>query len=493
MASEAATVFRHGWIYLMANIVNRAAGLLLLPLYTQVLTPTEFGVYGLIVVFCDLLAVMLMIGLNNAFTVVYFEQTEEEARRRVASTTLLALSAAMLALLALCWPAGLGISWALFGDAGQARVVAIALGSIALTTVFELALAYHRVKKRSVLCLVISVAKALALIGLNVLFLLTLEWHVEGIFLANAVAFAALGLTLGVAILAESGLGFSGALLRRVVVLGLPYMPQSLLDIANNVVARWLLNVMLTTAAVGLFTFGLRLAQILFMFLTASFLQIWSVRRLETQHEAEDREQADLVFHLFLTLLTAAALGMALTTPEILWLIASPDYAPVLPCMPLLVLSFVLHGARMQPEVALMKAKRMGVLPWISAASLAVGTVLAVAMVAAWGLVGAALANLGRELFQIALTEAVRRRLCPGDLPLEPARLAAIVAPAAMVYAVGWQLFADAVDPAVTAAKVGLTVLFVAVAVFGPGLGAPARATLFRLLAGTARRAQSAS
>ncbi|HYH18723.1 MAG TPA: oligosaccharide flippase family protein [Azospirillum sp.] len=493
MASEAATVFRHGWIYLVANIVNRAAGLLLLPLYTKVLTPTEFGIYGLIVVFCDLLAVMLMIGLNNAFTVVYFEYAEEPARRRVVSTCVLALSGAMLVLLALCWPIGVGLSWALFGEAGEARVIAIALGSIALTTVFELALAYYRVKKRSVLCLGISVAKAVALISLNALFLLTLEWHVEGIFLANAVAFAILGLTLGAVILAENGLGFSGAVLRRVVTLGLPYMPQSLLDITNNVVARWLLNVMLTTAAVGLFTFGLRLAQILFMFLTASFLQIWSVRRLEAQHEGEDRGQADLVFHLFLTLLTAAALGMALTTPEILWLIASPDYAPVLPCMPLLVLSFVLHGARMQPEVALMKAKRMAVLPWISAASLAVGTAMAVVMVTAWGLVGAALANLGRELFQIAVTEIVRRRLCPDEIPLDPMRLAAIVVPAAAVYVVGWHLFADAVDPAFTAAKVVLAAGFVAMAVFGPGLGREGRAALLKLMGGLARRAQSAA
>ncbi|HEY0835678.1 MAG TPA: oligosaccharide flippase family protein [Azospirillum sp.] len=492
-ASEAATVFRHGWVYLVANIVNRSAGLLLLPLYTRVLSPTEFGVYALIVVVSDLLAVMLMIGLNNAFTVVYFDQAEEPARRRVVSTCLLALNGAMLGLLALCWPAGLGVSWALFGDTGQARVVAIALGSVALTTVFELALAYYRVRKRSLLCLGISVAKAVALIGLNALFLLTLEWHVEGIFLGNAVAFAALGFALSAAILAENGLGFSGGVLRRVVVLGLPYMPQSLLDIANNVVARWLINVMLTTAAVGLFSFGLRLAQILFMFLTASFMQIWSVRRLEARHETEDRAQTDLVFHLFLTLLTAAALGMALTAPEILWLIASPDYTPVLPCMPLLVLAFVLHGARMQPEIALMKAKRMGVLPWISAASLAVGTALAVVMIAAWGLLGAALANLGRELFQIAVTEIVRRRLCPGELALEPLRLAGILAPAAAVYVVGWHLFADGIDPTFTAAKVGLTGLFVAAAVFGPGLGQTGRATLFRLLGGTTRRAQSAS
>ena len=493
MASEAATILKHGWIYTVANIVNRAAGLLLLPLYAKVLAPSEFGVYALIGVVGDILAVMLMIGMNNAFTVVYFEHAEEKDRARVVSTTLLGLGAATLGLLALSWPGGWAISLGLFGDAGYATVVAVALASIALRTVFELGLAYYRVRKRSGMCLLVSIAKAVLLLGLNLVFLLGLDLGVSGIFLANGAAFSVLGLTLMVSILAKTGVSFSPAILRRVVTLGLPFMPQSLLDIANQFIARYLLNVLMTTAAVGVFSFGMRLSTILYMFLTASFLQIWSVRRFEAQHEAVDREQSEFVFHLFIIVLTAAALGMALTTPEILWLIASPDYAPVVQCMPFLVAAYVLHGVRMHSEVSLMKAKRMGVLPWISAASLAVGSALAVVLVWRWGVPGAAAAVLGREVFQITVTELVCRRLCPGEVPLNPARLLGILAPAAVAYAVGWELFGAGVEPAFTVGKVALTAGFVGVAVFGPGLGPDGRALLFKLMGGLTRRAQSAT
>jgi len=492
MASEAASILKHGWIYTVANIVNRAAGLLLLPLYTKVLTPSEFGVYALIGVVGDILAVMLMIGMNNAFTVVYFEHSEEKDRARVVSTTMLGLGAATLGLLALSWPAGWAISLGLFGDAGYAAVVAVALASIALSTVFELALAYYRVHKRSGMCLLVSIAKAVVLLGLNLTFLLWLGLGVSGIFLANGVAFSVLGLSLMVSILVKTGVSFSPSILRRVVTLGLPFMPQSLLDIANQFVARYLLNVLMTTAAVGVFSFGMRLATILYMFLTASFLQIWSVRRFEAQHEAVDREQSEFVFHLFIVVLTAAALGMTLTTPEILWLIASPDYAPVLACMPFLVASFVLHGVRMHSEVSLMKAKRVGVLPWISAASLAVGSALTAVLVWRWGVLGAAVAVLGRELFQITLTELVCRRLCPGEVPLNPVRLLGILAPAAAAYLIGWEMFGAGVSPAFTAGKVALTALFMVAAVFGPGLGPEGRALLFKLLGGITRRVPSA-
>ncbi|WP_448206181.1 lipopolysaccharide biosynthesis protein [Azospirillum sp. sgz302134] len=493
MASEAATILKHGWLFMLANVVNRAAGLLLLPLYTKLLVPAEFGVYALVVVVSDLLAVMLMIGMNNAFTAVYFEHSDEEGRRRVVSTCLLALVGAAVAMLALAYPAGVAASWAMFGSAEHAAVMAVALGSVALTTLFELALAYYRARKRSGLCLGVSLAKVVALLGFNVVFLWGMKLGVAGIFLANGASFAALGVLLLVAILKDTGVGFSVPVLRRVTALGLPYMPQSLLDIANNFVSRWLLNILLSTAAVGLFAFGMRLSQILYMFLTASFLQIWSVSRLEAQHGAADHAQADFVFHLFIVLLTGAGLGLALTAPEILWLIASSDYTPVLPCMPFLVLAFVLHGVRMNPEVAILKAKRVGVLPWISAASLAVGTALAVALVWPWGLLGAALANLGREVFQIVVTETARRRLCRDEPPLSAARIGWILAPAALAYAVGWFWFGTAVDPALTAQKVLLVMLFLVVAVFGPGLGPDGRSMLAKLLSGGFRRMQSAS
>jgi len=191
--------------------------------------------------------------------------------------------------------------------------------------------------------------------------------------------------------------------------------------------------------------------------------------------------------------LAAAALGMALTTPEILWLIASDEYAPVLTCMPFLVLAYVLHGVRMHPEVTLVKTKHTKALPLISLGGLAVGTGITVALVWRWGLPGAAVAVLGREMFMLVATEIACRRLCPQELPLSPLRVLGVLVPLAAAYAAGVELFGAAVDPAYTAAKVGLTALFMGVAVLGPAVGPSGRALLAGLLGRALRRAQPAS
>ncbi|AWB07434.1 hypothetical protein A6A40_20590 (plasmid) [Azospirillum humicireducens] len=492
MALEAGTIIKHGWMFMVANVVNRAAGLLLLPLYAKVLSPAEFGVYALIGVVGDIVAVMLMIGMINAFTVVYFEHPDERGRSRVVSTTMIGLWAASLALLTVALPAGWGASELLFGSRDQGPIIAFAFAGIAFSAVFELALAYYRVHKRSGTCLLISVGKAVGLIGLNLSFLLWMNLGVTGIFLANAITFVGLGVGLTVAILAVNGLGFSFGLLKRVTVLGLPFMPQTMLDMGNQFAMRYLVNLLMGVAAVGVLSFGLRLATMLYMFLTASFLQIWSVSRIEAQENTAGREQSEFVFHLFVVLLSAAALGMALTAPEVLWLIASSEYDTVLPCMPLLVLAYVVHGVRMHAEVGLVKTKKVGVLPAISLGGLAVGVLIMAITLGPLGLMGGAIGVLGRELVMLGATEALCRRLAPKEPPLSLVRVLGILAPGAVAYLSGLALFGFEVNPTYTAAKVGLTMLFAVVALFGPSFGKADRAMLFRMAGRFLRRPQTA-
>ncbi|WP_377810729.1 oligosaccharide flippase family protein [Azospirillum sp. A29] len=492
MAVEAGTIIKHGWMFMVANVVNRAAGLLLLPLYAKVLSPAEFGVYALISVVGDIVAVMLMIGMINAFTVVYFEHPDDRSRSRVVSTTMIGLWAASLALLAVALPAGWGASDMLFGGTDQGPIIAFAFAGIAFSAVFELALAYYRVHKRSGTCLLISVGKAVGLIGLNLSFLLVMDLGVTGIFLANAITFVGLGIALTVAILAANGVGFSFGILKRVTVLGLPFMPQTMLDMGNQFAMRYLVNLLMGVAAVGVLSFGLRLATMLYMFLTASFLQIWSVSRIEAQDSTAGRDQSEFVFYLFVVLLSAAALGMALTAPEVLWLIASAEYETVLPCMPLLVLAYVVHGVRMHAEVGLVKTKKVGVLPAISLGGLAVGTLVMAVTLGPLGLMGGAIGVLVRELVMLVATEAMCRRLSPNEPPLSALRVTGILAPAAIAYLAGLALFGFEVNPTFAAAKVGLTMLFAIAALFGPSFGKADRAMLFRMTARFRRRPQTA-
>ncbi|MFP5517428.1 MAG: lipopolysaccharide biosynthesis protein, partial [Alphaproteobacteria bacterium] len=136
--------------------------------------------------------------------------------------------------------------------------------------------------------------------------------------------------------------------------------------------------------------------------------------------------------------------------------------------------------------------KKVGVLPAISLGGLAVGVLIMAITLGPLGLMGGAIGVLGRELVMLGATEALCRRLSPKEPPLSVLRILGILAPGAVAYLAGLALFGFEVNPTYTAAKVGLTMLFAIVALFGPSFGKTDRAMLFRMAGRFLRRPQTA-
>ena len=63
--SEARSIVRDGRVYAISNVINRAAGLVLLPVFTHVLSPAEFGRYTLVQSMIEVLSVLGGLGLRG--------------------------------------------------------------------------------------------------------------------------------------------------------------------------------------------------------------------------------------------------------------------------------------------------------------------------------------------------------------------------------------------------------------------------------------------
>lgn len=481
MSSEARTILKHGSVYFVGNVVHRAGGLLLLPLYAKVLPPEDFGIYALIVVACDLLSVGLTSGINNALTLVYFQFPDQAMRRRVVGTSVLTLSTMALVLIALAHPLGHGVGPVLLGDTAFGAAVAWAIAGIACSALFEFSLSYYRIRKRPGVFVLAALAKSVLLVGFSAVLLLVLEYGVPGIFIGNTLSFAVLSAVLLGVIVKENGLRFHAAILRGLVRSGLPFVPTSLLDVGSAFSERYLLGLLQSTGAVGVYAFGARMSQLLYMFVINPFAQIWWVRRMETAREATDRTGSALAFRVFAILLSAAALGLSLLTPELLWLLATPAYGSAVFCTPFLALAMVLQGIRLHPEASLVGNGRAVTLPVLSAASLAAGAALTAVLVWRFGLVGAAMAHLGRQAFHLAGTELLCRRFCPEDQRLPVLRLVWLIALAIGAYALWWGMVgmadvSEGVGPITVAAKIVLVTAFLAGVFISPALGPDGRA-----------------
>src|SRR5208282_4519621 len=76
--------------YLIGQILQKAVSLLLVPLWTRYLTPSDYGIMGTLAAYSGMLAVLLLFGIHAAVTRHYFDfKQDHEAQRRYVTSNFL--------------------------------------------------------------------------------------------------------------------------------------------------------------------------------------------------------------------------------------------------------------------------------------------------------------------------------------------------------------------------------------------------------------------
>ncbi len=79
---------RHGLIYGIGSISQRASGLILIPLYMRHLSSEEYGVFSLVQLIGVVSSALLFLGASSALPRFYFERESSDERRKVFNSTL---------------------------------------------------------------------------------------------------------------------------------------------------------------------------------------------------------------------------------------------------------------------------------------------------------------------------------------------------------------------------------------------------------------------
>src|SRR5262245_2379541 len=75
----ARTLWRSWIVYALSSVASRLVGVLMLPIYTRVLSPEEYGIRAMVTVGVDLVGMLCSLGLTTAMVRYY---TGEDGQRR---------------------------------------------------------------------------------------------------------------------------------------------------------------------------------------------------------------------------------------------------------------------------------------------------------------------------------------------------------------------------------------------------------------------------
>jgi O-antigen/teichoic acid export membrane protein len=460
MTEELKTVWGHSRVYGLGTILNRGAGLILIPVYAHVLPAEAFGLYALVVMTTDLVGIFFGVGLVNAMACLYFDYPTQTERNRIVSTAFLSFGVLVLACGALIYPLALLSNMIVFGDQNHSQLFVLAYFGMIFSLLFDLGLGYIRLRKQSWVYLGVSLAKTLLFLSLNLWFVVALNMSVEGIFYGTLLSSLVLAIALVVAILKQVGMGFSKTALFQMLKIGLPLGPAAFADSLLEATDKYFLNRFFSPALVGQYALGNRIASLLNMFITAPFGQIWVIRRLETMQEPNEDVRYSNVFTYFIIVIASAGLGLALFGPEIIRLIASADYFPAVAVIPLLALSYIFIAVNMHFQIGIYHAKKTKFLMAISVSCLLMNIPMNFLLIPMMGMVGAALTMLATSALRAGLTAWANLTWCRKPIDFEWGRVAAILGSAALVYGIGFAALGTSVSVSGGVVKFGLLALF---------------------------------
>jgi O-antigen/teichoic acid export membrane protein len=404
-------------IYGLGDVAVSIVSFFLLPIFVNYLDARDYGVLGILGSIEVIGKIIFRFGLDGSFMRFFYDCENERDRRRLASTIfffLLALNGAVLAPLLIFAPQ---IAGALFGTTAYTLALRLLLvNTFAIGFTF---LPFHvlRIEQQSAIFSALTLARSVMTVALRIVFVIVLDLHVTGIYLADVLVTAGvmIALTRWFAPLIRPM--FSWSTLRETLAFGLPRVPHAGAQQVMAVGDRFILNMFAKVDQVGVYQIAVSFGLTEKLFLSA-FESAWAPFYYATVREAD----APRVFRTVTTygfavlvLLTAglSATGRDLVEAMTHGRILAPDdpqWAAVATVITWTAVGVLLQGVYLLTSIGLNITKQTQYYPIATTIAAATNVGLNFALIPRFGMIGAAWANGACYAVQAILGYAFSQR-----------------------------------------------------------------------------------
>ena len=384
---------KHSAIYGLGGLVSRILAVILLPLYTRYLSPSDYGKVETLIALTTVAGIVLRMGITSAFFRFYFDSPEPEKRRLVLRTsfwfTMTMATAGMLIGIALSPE----IANVLFGTTDDADLIAAAFVGLWCGMNYEQLTSLFRVEERSVAFVSASLTNILITIGATLLLVVALDAGPIGVIVGNFTGTLLVYLALVGYRREQLGLQFDRGLFREMNRFGLPLVPTALFLWTTNFSDRLFLVKLADTTEVGLYSVGVRIASAMVLLLTA-FRLAWPAFAYSIEDDREARRTYAYVLTYLVLLTTWVATGLTLLSPWIVDWLAAPSFEDSSQVVGPLAFAAVAFGGYIVVAIGVGRARRTQFNWVVTGAAAAVNVTLNLILIPPYGMMGAAVATI---------------------------------------------------------------------------------------------------
>jgi len=240
--------------------------------------------------------------------------------------------------------------------------------------------------------------------------------------------------------------------MRDQLTFGLALVPGAMAGFTLDLSDRFFLRHYSSLEQVGLYSLGYRLGEIIF-FVTAAVQLAWPQFIFANRKSPQAKELYSYATTYYLAGMLFLVLGLSALAPELVRLMAAPEYQAAAPIVPIVALAGLCEGLRYVVTIGIAFQRRPIIRSAATGAAALVNVVLNVLLIPTYGMMGAAWATLAGFVTLIVIEFTVARHFYP--IPYQHARFAKLAGVVTILY-VACGLLPSGTPLAVAAEKTGL-------------------------------------
>ena len=255
-------LFRNISIYSLGDLLHKSVQFLLLPLYTNVLSPGLFGQLELIYMLGSLLVIFNGLLIQNAYTRFYFDSKDSHFKKKVFGTSLVFICISSCLGLFVCLIYSSYFSKLIFGSIQYVEYIRLICISTALGSICALFNKNLIFRNFSITFVSINLIETILTISFTIFFVLYVQNGITGILYSQIIGRLIRLLLLIVLSSSHISLSFSSKILRNMLYFSIFMIPSEISSFIAYMSNRFFINDYQGLTQVGIFSLGYKIASI---------------------------------------------------------------------------------------------------------------------------------------------------------------------------------------------------------------------------------------
>lgn len=385
-------------IYGVSSILSRFLNFILVPFYTNVFRPDEYGVVAYVYAFIAFLNVLYLYGMEAAF-MKYASLTESGEKKdnfSVPFFLVFTTSALFSALISI-----FGEASALAMEIPERLHTIIYYTSLILffDAISAIPFANLRLLRKAKKFAIIKTINICINVALNLILILKYKLGVEAVFISNLTASCVTFILLIPEILNNIRFKFSKLILAKMLKFGLPYLPAGLASMTIQVIDRPILQTLTDTYTVGVYQANHKLGVFMMLFVSM-FQYAWQPFFLNNAKLENAKEIFSKVLTYFAIAGTTTLVVLSLFVEDIVKFeimgrhFIQEEYWSGLTIVPIILLGYLFNGIYVNFTAGIFIKEKTSYVPYATGIGAVVNIIGNYLLIPLLGMNGAALAML---------------------------------------------------------------------------------------------------